>query len=134
MVARILLAAASSYTIALTVLSLVSLGKISIGSFNPTDKMMHSGAYFLLVVIWMLYIVFRESNFSRYRANLLKVSGMAVLFGMLIEVLQGSFTSYRQPDWYDILANTTGVLFAAVSLLIFKNLLKRLKSKINLVF
>jgi len=53
---------------------------------------------------------------------------------MLIEVLQGVLTSYREPDWYDILANTAGILLAVIIFLLFEKSLKRLNSKINLIF
>ena len=71
---------------------------------------------------------------STYRNNLFKIAGLAVLFGMLIEVLQGVLTSYREPDWFDILANTAGILLAVVIFLFFEKSLKRLNSKINLIF
>lgn len=40
----------------------------------------------------------------------------AILFGIFIEVLQGSLTSTRSFDYYDVLANTTGVIIAAIML------------------
>jgi len=51
---------------------------------------------------------------------------------MLIEVLQGTLTSYRQPDWADILANSIGVLIAFLFCVVFLNFLKRIKQKFNL--
>ena len=51
---------------------------------------------------------------------------------MLIEVLQRVLTSYRQPDWADILANSIGVLIALLFCFLFLNFLKRIKQKINL--
>ncbi|WP_232778296.1 VanZ family protein [Salegentibacter sediminis] len=134
MVARILLIGASLYTLALTIASLVRLGKISVGSFNPTDKFLHFIAYLVLVIIWQLYIVFREQGFKQYYSYLIKISVLAIAFGMLIEVLQGALTSFREPDWLDILANILGVMSAAMLLLLSKGILQRLKSRINLVF
>lgn len=133
MVAKVFLFAASLYTTALTVVSLIHLGKIQIGSFKPTDKMLHATAYLLLVIIWKLYFVLKNNDLSNYRANLLKIAGFAVLFGMLIEVLQGTLTSYRTPDWFDILANSTGIVLAVLLLLAVKKPIWSLKSKINLI-
>lgn len=104
------------------------------GNFNPTDKFLHFIAYIVLVILWQFYIVFRERDFKHYYSYLLKISVLAVAFGMLIEVLQGALTSFREPDWYDILANSLGVMSAAMLLLLSKGVLQRLKSKINLVF
>ncbi len=134
LVARILLVGASLYTLALTIGSLVQLGKISMGNFNPTDKFLHFIAYLALVILWQLYIVFRGQGFKQYYSYLIKISVLAIAFGMLIEVLQGTLTSFREPDWMDILANSLGVMSAAMLLLLSKGILQRLKSKINLVF
>ncbi|WP_282017283.1 VanZ family protein [Salegentibacter mishustinae] len=134
LVARIALFVAGFYTILLTVSSLVKLGKISVGSFSPTDKLLHLGAYFGLLVLWKVYFMLKNKPKSTYRNNLFKIAGLSVLFGMLIEVLQGVLTSYREPDWFDILANTAGILLAVVIFLFFEKSLKRLNSKINLIF
>jgi VanZ family protein len=130
LVAKILLFLSGIYTLAITWLSLVQLGKISIGEFNPTDKMLHAGAYFLLVLLWKLYFVFQASDFERYKSNLLWVAALCLLFGMLIEVLQGTLTSYRDPDWWDILANSTGVLLAVLLFIIMAPTVKSLKQKV----
>jgi len=134
LVAKIALFVASLYTIVLTASSLVKLGKISVGSFSPTDKLLHFAAYFGLLVLWKVYFIIKSKPNSNYKSNLLKIAGLGILFGMLIEVLQGVLTSYREPDWYDILANSAGILLAVVIFLFFEKSLKRLNSKINLIF
>ncbi|WP_245828704.1 VanZ family protein [Salegentibacter holothuriorum] len=134
MVTKIALFVACFYTILLTVSSLVKLGKISVGSFSPTDKLLHLGAYFGLLVLWKVYFMLKNEPKSTYKNNLFKIAGLAALFGMLIELLQGVLTSYREPDWFDILANTAGILLAVIIFLFFEKSLKRLNSKINLVF
>lgn len=134
LVARIALFVAGFYTVLLAVSSLVKLGKISVGSFSPTDKLLHLVAYFGLLLLWKVYFILKNKPESNYKNNLLKLAGLAILFGMLIEVLQGVLTNYREPDWYDILANTTGILLAVVIFLFFEKNLKRLNSKINLIF
>ncbi|SKB46876.1 VanZ like family protein [Salegentibacter holothuriorum] len=134
LVTKIALFVACFYTILLTVSSLVKLGKISVGSFSPTDKLLHLGAYFGLLVLWKVYFMLKNEPKSTYKNNLFKIAGLAALFGMLIELLQGVLTSYREPDWFDILANTAGILLAVIIFLFFEKSLKRLNSKINLVF
>jgi VanZ family protein len=134
LVARAGLFVAIVYTVLLLVSSLVSLGKISVGSFSPTDKLMHLTAYFGLVVLWKVYFILKNNSKVSFKNNLFKIAGLALGFGMLIEVLQGVFTSYREPDWYDILANAGGVLLAVSIFLFFEKNLKRLNSKINLIF
>jgi glycopeptide antibiotics resistance protein len=38
-----------------------------------------------------------------------------ILFGIILEVLQGALTDYRTADYKDALANTTGVLIGFFS-------------------
>ncbi|MEE2770672.1 MAG: VanZ family protein [Bacteroidota bacterium] len=130
MVARILFILAAAYTGLITWLSLTHLGKISIGGFNPTDKMLHAGAYLFLMLLWKFYFIFRNEKNEAYRSNLLWVGLGCVLFGMLIEVLQGTMTSYRTPDWWDVLANSTGIAIAALFLIVLAPKIINWKQKI----
>ena len=38
----------------------------------------------------------------------------AIVFGIIIEVLQGVLTKNRQADVYDVIANSAGALFALI--------------------
>lgn len=125
LVAKIFFFLSSAYTCLILWLSLTHLGKISIAGFNPTDKMLHAGAYLFLALLWEFFILLKSKNLKRYRANVLWVALACIIFGMLIEVLQGTLTSYRMPDWFDILANSTGI---GLAVLIFLGLAPRLKS------
>lgn len=61
MVAKILLFAALIYTSAITYFSLIVVDfKVSVGGFDPTDKMLHAGAYLFLAFLWKLYFVFKN--------------------------------------------------------------------------
>ncbi|MDX1543506.1 MAG: VanZ family protein [Christiangramia sp.] len=105
--------------------------KISVSGFDPTDKMLHAGAYLFLAFLWKLFFVFKHSDFKRYTSNLLWVAFACFTFGMLIEVLQGTLTSYRTPDWWDVLANSTGVLLAVLGFLVMAPTVKSLKQKVD---
>lgn len=120
------------YTLIISTLSLVPLGKISVGGFNPTDKMLHGFAYFILTVLWLFYYLMKKSGIRDYKWKFFNISALVIVFGMLIEVLQGALTSYRHPDWADILANSIGVLIAFLFCVVFLNFLKRIKQKFNL--
>ena len=131
MVARIILFFALIYTSAITYFSLIVMDfKVSVAGFDPTDKMLHAGAYLFLAVLWNLYIVFQNTDFKRYTSNLLWVAVACFFFGMLIEVLQGTLTSYRTPDWWDVLANSTGVVLAVFFFIVMAPTVKKLKQKI----
>jgi VanZ family protein len=120
------------YTLIISTLSLIPLGKISVGGFNPTDKMLHGFAYFILTLLWLFYYLMKKSGIHNYKWKFFNISALVIVFGMLIEVLQGVLTSYRQPDWADILANSIGVLIAFLFCIVFLNFLKRIKQKFNL--
>lgn len=105
--------------------------KVSVAGFDPTDKMLHAGAYLLLVLLWKLFLVFQRSDYKSYTSNLLWVAVLCLIFGMLIEVLQGTLTSYRKPDWWDILANSTGVGLAVLFFIVMAPAVKSLKQKVT---
>ena len=132
MVAKITLFAALLYTSAITYFSLIVMDfKVSVGGFDPTDKMLHAGAYLFLTCLWKLYFVFQNSDFKRYRSNLYRVAIACFIFGMLIEVLQGTLTSYRTPDWWDVLANSTGVVLAVLFFIVMAPTVKKVKQKVS---
>ncbi|CAN5222037.1 hypothetical protein BH23BAC2_BH23BAC2_21320 [soil metagenome] len=131
MAARIVFLLALCYTLLIAVLSLVKLGKISVGDFNPTDKMLHSAAYFVMACLWFFYMLLKRDDNYNYRNGFFKVSLLIIGFGMLIEVLQGALTTYRQPDWSDIVANTIGVFIALAFFIIFLKYLKNVKHQIS---
>ncbi|NJY64143.1 VanZ family protein [Salinimicrobium sp. CDJ15-81-2] len=100
-------------------------------TLGMSDKLMHSGAYFGLGLLWMLFGIFSFPEKNLFR-RIIIISVAAVAFGIFIEVLQDTLTTYRQLDLYDVLANTIGVLAAAVLMWMLKNYLLSLKAKINL--
>ncbi len=121
---------ASLYTATLSFFSLYKLTPgFQIGSFNVTDKMLHASAYFVLFVFWGGTFFFRSRSAASFKLIVLKICIACIAFGMLIEVLQGTLTSYRQPDWLDVVANSTGVIIASLLFLIFEGQLKKVKNR-----
>lgn len=98
-----------------------------------SDKILHGGAYFGLGLIWMVYAIFGR-NTQKLLSSIVIICVASIAFGILIEVLQDRLTNYRQLDFYDILANTAGVVAAGVAIWILKDYLIRLKAKFNLFF
>jgi glycopeptide antibiotics resistance protein len=56
--------------------------------------------------------------FNKFKLNKSKALTYAVivsiLFGIIIEILQGTLTTYRSADINDVLANSLGVILTAV--------------------
>ena len=109
---------ASVITAIILCLSLLKLPKTDINITN-IDKVYHSMAYFTLAIAWL--IVYYKKPSKKYLIVI-----CCIIFGIVIELLQDKITIYRTGDYYDILANSSGVL---VALLIF-NLISK-KKQIN---
>ena len=79
------------------------------------DKIVHLAGYAVLMFWWAQLVVER-----RWRLAL-----AVVLFGAAIELLQG-LTPDRQPDVFDALANSLGVLIGWLAARVLPNLPERL--------
>ncbi|MFD2517768.1 VanZ family protein [Salinimicrobium flavum] len=121
------------YTLGILYLSLINLTDTPVKDLGVSDKVMHAGAYFGLGFIWMFFALmnYPEKGFFK---RLLFIIIASIIFGIFIEVLQDSLTTYRELDFYDIFANSIGVLAAGILVWLIKDSLIRLKAKINLFF
>ena len=72
------------------------------------DKTIHFLFYFVLTLLW--YVALER----KYKNRLLKflIVGASVIYGIIIEILQGVLTQNRQADVYDALANSAGAFLA----------------------
>ncbi|WP_082703877.1 VanZ family protein [Lutibacter profundi] len=105
-------------TIVITIGSLISIPKLEVTQVQISDKLVHISAYCLLTLNWLLAY--------KFKANKLKFSLLILLFvfiyGIVIEVLQGTITNYRQADLLDVLANFIGI---GLSFIFFSLFFKR---------
>jgi len=96
-------------TILISVGSLISLDNaIKLPQVNFIDKILHLSAYFALTSSWLF--AFYKSEKLKINVNLIIVA--VFIYGIIIEVLQGVLTSYRQADLLDIFANFIGIIIA----------------------
>lgn len=124
--ARLSLFAALTFTLILGIASILPAPKVEAAPAG-IDKIFHLAAYILLTILWFFsFFGFSKKNF--WTAIYLSAT-LALVYGMVIEVLQGAVTSYRTADWYDLLANITGICIAIIILIACKSRLKMLKSK-----
>jgi VanZ family protein len=97
------------WTLLVTVLSLISISSLSGFGNNihiaNKDKIVHFIFYFVMVILWMYY-------FSKVQiANKgLKIVLGAILYGIVMEICQEVFTTYRSADIVDVVANSSGAL------------------------
>lgn len=108
----------SAYTIALLIVSLITLDLGGLDSIVPSygDKIFHFCAYAVLTFLW--FNTFNlKFKFSKIK-TLLLAAIICMAFGIIIEVLQKVLTFTRYFDVADITANVLGVIFSALILLI----------------
>ena len=113
MLKNILLVVALLYTIALALVSLLNASNLPKIRIDNGDKFAHAIAYSLLCFMW--YLVFKTHKLAK---ALLIAACVSIIYGILLEVLQGTLTEARVPDIYDILANCIGVAFISIILVV----------------
>ncbi|WP_051169826.1 VanZ family protein [Mesoflavibacter zeaxanthinifaciens] len=104
------------YSVVLTILSLMP----QVGPSNMpsnSDKVFHAIAYMFFTMIW--YLTLKISFFSKKALRIAIV--LAIVFGIIIEILQHTLTQHREADIKDVIANIIGTF---LSVLIIKLALK----------
>ncbi len=75
------------------------------------DKLVHMGFYFGTTVLGILSVRERTKGTVSLQKTALWVVGFAVIYGIVIEILQSVYTLDREGDILDVLANSSGALF-----------------------
>lgn len=125
---KLLFLLALLFTVSITVGSLISTSSIPKFKVAVSDKLIHSVSYFILMVLWFAFVISKYKKVN-YKVLLMITASLAFVYGIIIEVLQGVFTSSRTADIFDILANGMGIIFAAFLLIVFQRNFIKLKSK-----
>ena len=100
------------YSIALTVVCLIDLNGVIEVKISSGDKIFHSLSYVVLTFLWY-YTLYYNLKFNKGESLIYAVV-ISIIFGIVIEVLQETVTTYRSSDIIDILANSFGAILAAV--------------------
>ncbi|MEZ2415965.1 VanZ family protein [Muriicola sp. E247] len=105
-----------AWMIAISVLSLVSFeDDLSLDIQIPyLDKVVHFSFYFIAAVLGMLFIHAGNQQFTSARKRTLILLSSLLIYGIIIEVLQQSLTTYRSGEILDVLANSIGALFGTL--------------------
>lgn len=110
-----LLLIAIAYTIALAAICLMPDDGLPYFGTNFEDKIYHLLAYAVLSFLW--YTAFKNNNI---RPEITLAFIASVIYGIIIEVLQGQLTASRDASFTDIVANTVGVAIVSLILTIRK--------------
>ena len=98
-------------TVGIAILSLIKIGTQPI-KINNLDKYEHALAYFVLSFLWLLAL-------KRTKIKSFLVVVFCFFYGIIIEALQVTTTTYRSGDIWDVVANTTGILIAYIVFILF---------------
>lgn len=99
---------AISYSIALATVSLINLSEMPKVEINYADKIFHFLAYAILCLLWYFVFYYRKPQFLK--KAIVHAVLLAIIFGIVLEVLQGTLTAHRSLDVYDAIANSLGAL------------------------
>jgi VanZ family protein len=113
---------AEFWTLLIAVLCLENSKKLPSIGIKSADKYVHFTFYFVFTILWFLYLI-KKNNYIKKTVSLvlIKVFLAALFYGVLIEIAQTLFTVSRKGDVLDVLANTTGSVFAVILIRIFTN-------------
>ena len=103
-------------SISIAILSLVKIDPVAVPDFSSSDKFFHSIAYFFLMLSW-LYAFYKKDSFLK---NVRYLILGCIIYGIILEVLQGTTTNYRTASYLDMLANSLGVVLAVLVFHIFE--------------
>jgi VanZ family protein len=120
-----LLALAITFTIGITIASLASLSNMPRVEVPGKDKTVHFLFYFVLTLLWNFALQKKYKNWALKYIIVFVV----IIYGIVIEVLQGVLTKNREADIYDVIANSAGTLVALIVVFLAKN--KTFKKKLK---
>jgi len=86
---------------------------------KSNDKFLHVIAYFLLTLFWLLALV-PTKNLSRTVA----ITIGCIIYGTILEVIQGELATQRMSDVFDIIANSIGAVIATTLFVVIKRRLR----------
>jgi VanZ family protein len=86
--------------------------------FPGFDKLVHSGFFFLLVVLCCNGIIRKQSKRLLPYKTAAAVTIACILFGGVIEVLQSTVFTWRDGDWTDLFADSVGACMGIFSVMV----------------
>ncbi len=90
-----------------------STPKINIPHF---DKVVHFGFYFGAVILGVFAVREQTKGNTALNKGVLLMIFFAIIFGIVIEILQLTYTSDRQGDVLDVLANSFGAICGGIAI------------------
>lgn len=114
---------AFSWTVVVIYFCLVPSTAIPSVSIPNLDKLAHAFFHFVFTLLWFLFFKNQVKKKNRIKL-LIAVVFFSLFLGIGIEVLQNRFTTTRNGDLFDVLANFTGAI-TAFGMVFFVKLVKK---------
>lgn len=118
---QIFLFSAIFWTGVILFLSLENAKNIPVINIAYLDKVIHAVFHFVFTILWFLYLKKKFINTNNVHLLFFTLIGSFVL-GIVIELLQQSYTTTRNGDVFDILANLFGAFLAAVAIILVNSI------------
>ena len=104
-------------TLTIAVLSLIKIPTDELNIPVPSsDKISHGIAYFFLTLSWLYSMLDRAA----FQSKIKYVIASCFIYGIIIELLQTTITSYRTASYLDIVANSIGIALAVFVFHVFE--------------
>ena len=116
------LSLAIGWTFLILVLCLVKFNNLPSVQVSGADKYVHFTFHFTFTVLWSFYSRLRLGQWVLKRSFVIVC--LSLVYGILIEILQETFTQTRKADMMDVVANSAGAITALLAVALWK-----LKSK-----
>ena len=108
------LVSAIGWTIFVAFLCLVNNNDLpSIGmKISGIDKVIHFLFHFIFTLLWSIYYFSKDKMLTPKKVIIIVIASL--IFGVMIEWMQASFTLTRQADILDVISNTGGAISAGL--------------------
>jgi len=115
---KALFSLAIGWTILIAVLCLVKFTDLPSFGVSGADKYVHFTFHFVFTILWGFYFWAKLNDITISKIG--RVVILSFCYGILIEILQETFTKTRHADIFDVLANGTGAIVALVLFVLIK--------------
>lgn len=109
---KIALAISLIYSGLLLAVCLINLNDFPKVAVEKGDKIFHFLAYLVFTFLW--YNTFSKLFSAKFWKVIFITIVFSIAFGIIIELLQGSLTTFRTADYHDVIANSLGVMMAGI--------------------
>ena len=109
---------AIGWTFLIAVLCLVKFTNLPSFGVSEADKYVHFTLHFVFTMLWGFYSFKQQNEIAINKIALIIV--LSFCYGILIEILQETFTETRHADIFDVMANASGAIIAFMVFVLIK--------------